>query len=620
MRFTRALLGLRAAGLVALALVLCLAVPAQAAVRLDTASERLFRTATVPTYGDVSLLWWAYRVVDTGDFETLGGFFESGAGQALWIRIVGGSTDAPEVVNYTPTTDASDAGAWATGGWRRFALVFDNTANTLTLYEGSEDESTDMVQTAQVAETSGTQWDQIFLGGTLIGSGFSGRFANVKLYTEVLSTARLKQELAYYNIQVSTNIWGAWTLKEHTDLTDASGNGRSLSANGTVSTEAGPPITDGPETVALTGTVTASITESDIVTGGKTVILTVTDSTWVPAAGLGPSPTVRGIGAFGSGTTSFTAAVPTGGNAPVSGDAMYIIMESTDSTTTAGTPNTPSGWSKLFENTIAAGSSTEPAVSTTTIFGKIAGSSEANVTVDGVGNHCAGAMLVIAGHGLAAIGDTVVGSATNHGTSTANVLAPSITVTAGSLVIVVMGLGDDANDTTNVSGVTNANLASITERIDRTVSTGSGGGVGIYTATVAGTSTGTTEWDHDTAASSQSLQLGIPPPATTPFADARAAIRDGLDSAQSEGGGWDAKVKPNIPLNNIVRTSDTVVTITLQAQSDYDITAQETVTATVPDSALTGSGPVVATPTFTVDPGGGGAPAVPTRTLLGVGT
>lgn len=223
------------------------------------------------------------------------------------------------------------------------------------------------------------------------------------------------------------------------------------------------------------------------------------------------APTVRGVGAFGSGTTSFTAAVPTGGSAPQAGDAMYIVMESTDSTTTAGTPNTPSGWTKLFENTIAAGSSTEPAVSTLTIFGKIAGAGEGNVTVDGVGNHCAGAMVVVAGHGLGAITDTVVGTAADHGTSTTNILAPSITVEADSLIITCMGLGDDANDTTNVSGVTNANLASITERIDQTVSTGSGGGVGIYTATCAGTSTGTTEWDHDTAAASQSVQLGIKP-------------------------------------------------------------------------------------------------------------
>jgi hypothetical protein len=297
---------------------------------------------------------------------------------------------------------------------------------------------------------------------------------------------------------------------------------------------------------------------------------------------------------------------------------MYIIMESTDTTTTAGTPNTPADWSKLFENTIAAGSSTEPAVSTLTIFGKIATSSESDVTVNGVGNHCAGTMIVVAGHGLGAIGDTVVGSSTDHGTTTANNLAPSINVTANSFIIVCMGLGDDANDTSNVSGVTNANLADITERIDRTVSTGSGGGVGIYTATCAGTSTGTTEWDHDTAASSQSLQLGIPPLVTTPFNDARQASINGFDSAQSEGTGWDAEVKAKAAVTEVERLSDTEARWTIAAQSGYNITAQETITGTIPASILTGGQAIVATPTFTID--AGGAPVFMPRPMKSVQT
>jgi len=225
-------------------------------------------------------------------------------------------------------------------------------------------------------------------------------------------------------------------------------------------------------------------------------------------------PQLRGVGAFGSGTTSFTAAVPTGGSAPVAGDAMYIIMESSDSSTTAGTPTTPGGWSKLGENTIGAGATN---VTTLTIFGKIAGAGEGNVTVNGVGDHCAGAMVVVYNHGLSVITDTVVGAFTDHGTSTTNVLAASITVTAKSFVITAMGLSDDANDTSNVSGVTNANLAGITERIDQTVSTGAGGGVGIYTSTCAGTTTGTTEWDHDTAVNSQSVQLGVKPATTAAY-------------------------------------------------------------------------------------------------------
>jgi hypothetical protein len=192
---------------------------------------------------------------------------------------------------------------------------------------------------------------------------------------------------------------------------------------------------------------------------------------------------------------------------------MYIVMESSDSTTTAGTPTTPAGWSKLGEWTSGAGAT---GVTTLTIFGKIAGAGEADVTVSGVGNHCAGAMIVIADHGLANITATVVGEPADHGTSTTNVLAPAINVAADSLILTLMGLSDDANDTTNISGVTNANLASITERIDQTVATGAGGGVGIYTGTCAGTNTGTTEWDHDTAERSQSVQLGIPPTGVSP--------------------------------------------------------------------------------------------------------
>lgn len=85
----------------------------------------------------------------------------------------------------------------------------------------------------------------------------------------------------------------------------------------------------------------------------------------------------------------------------------------------------------------------------------------------------------------------------------------------------------------------------------------------------------------------------------------RQAIIDGLDSAQAEATGWNAEVRDNEVVAAVVRTSDTVVTITLSAAAAYDITAQETITATVPAAALTGGNAVVATPTFTVATAGG---------------
>jgi hypothetical protein len=85
------------------------------------------------------------------------------------------------------------------------------------------------------------------------------------------------------------------------------------------------------------------------------------------------------------------------------------------------------------------------------------------------------------------------------------------------------------------------------------------------------------------------------------FADARQAIINGMDSAQSEATGWDAEVKARIPVTDVVRTSDTIVTVTLSAEAAYNITAQETITVVIPAVALTGGTALTASPTFTID-------------------
>ena len=82
----------------------------------------------------------------------------------------------------------------------------------------------------------------------------------------------------------------------------------------------------------------------------------------------------------------------------------------------------------------------------------------------------------------------------------------------------------------------------------------------------------------------------------------RDDIITGMDSAQSEAHGWDADYKANAAtyVANVVRTNDTVVTVTLSALGTYAITANETITVTVPATALTGAGAIVAAPTFVI--------------------
>ena len=84
------------------------------------------------------------------------------------------------------------------------------------------------------------------------------------------------------------------------------------------------------------------------------------------------------------------------------------------------------------------------------------------------------------------------------------------------------------------------------------------------------------------------------------FDGIRQDIIDGIDSAQSEATGWDATVKATQGVSGVVRTSDTVVTITLDAQASYDISSAETITVTIPASAVVSAGAIVATPTFDI--------------------
>ena len=80
----------------------------------------------------------------------------------------------------------------------------------------------------------------------------------------------------------------------------------------------------------------------------------------------------------------------------------------------------------------------------------------------------------------------------------------------------------------------------------------------------------------------------------------RDEIIAGCTSAQSEALGWNLVPKALQTLGPVVRTSDTIVTITWDAFATYNITANETITVTVPSTATVGANTLVATPTFTV--------------------
>lgn len=77
---------------------------------------------------------------------------------------------------------------------------------------------------------------------------------------------------------------------------------------------------------------------------------------------------------------------------------------------------------------------------------------------------------------------------------------------------------------------------------------------------------------------------------------------DGMDAAADPTNGWNNEVRDKEPTSIVVRTSNTVCTITLTtAAAAYDIASNETITITIPSVVLVTSGiAVTATPTFDI--------------------
>lgn len=126
----------------------------------------------------------------------------------------------------------------------------------------------------------------------------------------------------------------------------------------------------------------------------------------------------------------------------------------------------------------------------------------------------------------------------------------------------------------------------------------------IITALLSGTVVDSTEVDVVNGGKTLLITLsgGTWEPDGTGFDAQRQGIINGITSAQSELFGWNNEVRDNEVVTSVVRTSDTVVTITLSASLNYDITSTETITVTVPSASMSGTSDVVADNTFTITP------------------
>jgi hypothetical protein len=315
-----------------------------------------------------------------------------------------------------------------------------------------------------------------------------------------------------------------------------------------------------------------------------------------------------GTASNGNNASSLTPGLPAGWAA---GD-LHILVFSNYGGTDARAPQKPDGWNSIGGDN--GWNNADRAGSCCAVYWRLAQAGDGAPTLTLSGTGVSGDTQLSRIHGFRPAykpGLINVTGSTSTNASADNVGAISgIDPDVGDLALIVAAKTNDWNGT--------ATLASWTLATQNESTTGNDAGNALlYQLASDGAATGNLTVADNGGTASNGLGFGILVTfRETKFADVRQAIINHIDSAQSEAHGWDADVKAAClaDLTCVVRTSDTVVTVTLPAVSTYDITAQETITATAPAEAVAGGADIIATPTFTVDPGTG-AQAVTTPTV-----
>lgn len=193
------------------------------------------------------------------------------------------------------------------------------------------------------------------------------------------------------------------------------------------------------------------------------------------------APTVRAVGTVANNQSAIAPGLPSG---TVAGDLLIMLLETNNQAITV------SGWTEAPSSP----QSSAGFLTRLTIFYKIAAGGDDTTTSDS-GDHQIGRIIGIQAGTFNAANPF---NASNGGkyveTTNPRIMGAVTTTVADCLILMCIAKSQDVSSTTGWSAWTNANLSSITERMDNNTTFGTGGGFGAATGEFASTgSTGTSE-------------------------------------------------------------------------------------------------------------------------------
>lgn len=235
-------------------------------VRSDASGEYLQYTTSLPALSAVTVLGWGYRVSSNATYEFLVGFedtawptdgtagvFIGWRGDTAAFYLSDGGGNAVDFASNPGNTT-----------WFRWAITNAGTGATdLKGYVATGN--------AALASISGVGANftpaQMMLLNDTYDEWLNARVMGVKMYSAVLTSAEIDQEHRRLLPYRTANLFACWPMVGATaaaNLIDISGNGRNLTAGGTLTVEDNAPVSWGSENPETTFVVTSS----GAVTGG----------------------------------------------------------------------------------------------------------------------------------------------------------------------------------------------------------------------------------------------------------------------------------------------------------------------------------------------------------------
>eukprot|EP00163_Fabomonas_tropica_P015400 TRINITY_DN281_c0_g1_i10.p1 TRINITY_DN281_c0_g1~~TRINITY_DN281_c0_g1_i10.p1 ORF type:complete len:3420 (-),score=518.30 TRINITY_DN281_c0_g1_i10:122-10381(-) len=376
----------------------------------------------------------------------------------------------------------------------------------------------------------------------------------------------------------------------------------------------------------VSGSATANITESDIVTGGKAIVVTVENDMWLAAGAAfdssrqaildgisGDSTSSQGWDAQSPAVTSvartsdriITITLPPFDNYTVVGDE-YLHL-------TVPVSALRGSKSRAVENAILIRNTAANATLTGTVFSAltetdiVSGGRTILISLDSD-------VFVPAGPAFdaqrAAILQGIVGSLStpfawnNEAIATGSVTVDDVVRNGDKLVTITLSAvphylirSDETLTVTLPGSVLNGTLSAIAHQsiligdVAPVAYVTSPMSLGIQESTVV---TGSSHYLLVTLVS----ELWQTPGAA--FDAARGDIISGISSPTSEARAWDEVAPTTLAPGIVTRVSNTTISVNFTALATYAISANETLTVTVPTTAVLGSVPLAATPSLVV--------------------